>query len=141
MWFTELPDKIHARMAAFSMVGVVNTIVGVSVIAIAHYLGANPIMANVFGYGAGLLVSFTLNSRITFRKRKVNLYTVIRFLVAFLVAFLVNIAVVLVATRVLGQHGLLVALVGVPVFTIAFYILCEYWVFRSSRANSPKQIS
>lgn len=140
MWFTELPDKIHARMAAFSLVGVANTIVGVSVIAIAHYLGANPVMANVFGYGAGLLVSFTLNSRITFRKSKVDLYTVFRFLGAFLVAFMVNISVVLVVTHVLERHGLLATLAGVIPFTAVFYILCECWVFRRPRAHTRQEL-
>ena len=135
MWFTELPDKIHARIAAFSLVGVANTIVGVSVIAIAHYLGAGPVMANVFGYGSGLLVSFTLNSRITFQQRIVDRYAFARFLGAFLAAFLVNIAVVLAVTDIWMQHGLLASLAGVPLYTIIFYVLCERWVFRRSNQN------
>lgn len=128
----QLPDKLHARMATFSLVGVANTVVGVCVILIARILGANPIVANVFGYGAGLIVSFTLNSRITFQRRNVNRYTVIRFLVAFAIAFLLNIGVVAVVTDMMGQRGYLASLAGVPLFTIAFYLLCEYWVFQRS---------
>lgn len=130
MWFTQLPDKIHARMAAFSLVGVANTIVGVCVILIARILGANAIVANILGYGAGLIVSFTLNSRITFQKRGVNRCTIVRFLAAFVVAFLLNIAVVAMVADAMGQHGYLASLAGVPLFTAAFYVLCEYWVFR-----------
>lgn len=130
MRFTQLPDKIHARIAAFSLVGVANTVVGVCIILVARVLGANAILANILGYGAGLTVSFTLNSRITFQKRSVNRYTIVRFLVAFAVAFLLNIAVVAAVADVMKQHGYLASLAGVPLFTIAFYLLCEYWVFR-----------
>lgn len=133
MLFAQLPDKIHARIAAFSMVGVANTAVGVSIITVAGILGVDALLANVMGYGAGLLVSFFLNSRITFRKRRVDRYTLLRFLCAFAIAFLTNIAVVLAVTDVLKLHGVLPSLAGVPFFTVTFYILCEYWVF--SRAD------
>lgn len=132
MWSTQLPDKIHARVAAFSLVGVANTAVGVSIIAIAGLVGAGAVVANILGYAAGLLVSFVLNSRITFQKRRVDWYTVLRFLGAFAIAFLVNIAVVLVVTEVLKLHGVLPSLVGVPFFTAIFYVLCEYWVFSKA---------
>lgn len=140
MWFTQLPDKLHARMAAFSLVGVANTIAGVSVIAIAHVLGASPVLANVFGYGTGLLVSFSLNSRITFQRRIVDRYTVARFLGAFIAAFLVNMAVVLAVTDVLMKRGLLASLAGVPLYTIVFYVLCEYWVFRHPHPDSREEL-
>lgn len=140
MWFKRLPDKIHARIAAFSLVGVANTVVGVSVIAIAHVLGASPVLANVFGYGAGLVVSFSLNSRITFQRRIVDRYAFARFLCAFAIAFLANIAVVLVVTAALQQHRLLASLAGVPLYTVVFYVLCERWVFRRPHPNAHEEL-
>ena len=125
-----LPDKILARVAAFSAVGVANTIVGVGVIVFASLLGAGPILANVLGYGAGLVMSFTLNSRITFHRRHVNRFTIMRFLGAFAVAFCVNLAVVIAAKDFLGWHGPLANLAGTPFYTALFYLLCECWVFR-----------
>lgn len=89
-------------------------------------------------------MSFFLNSRITFRKRRVNRYTMIRFLGAFVVAFLINLAIVLMVTDIWMKQGLLASLSGVPLYTIVFYMLCEYWVFRhphpivhGSRDSSP----
>lgn len=125
-----LPDKIYARIGAFSLVGVANTTAGVSVILIAGLLGANPLLANVFGYGTGLIVSFTLNSRLTFQGRAVNRFTLIRFLVTFAIAFSVNLVVVYFTTSILGYHGLIASLAGAPLFTGIFYLLCEYWVFK-----------
>lgn len=125
-----LPDRIAARVAAFSLVGVVNGIVGVSVIVIAGLLGASPILANVLGYGAGLVVSFLLNSRITFHARVVDRCTLMRFLSAFAASFAVNLAAVGVAGKLLDTHKLVASLAGTPLYILMFYLLCEYWVFR-----------
>lgn len=118
-------------MAAFSLVGVANSAVGIGVIVIASLAGAGPILANVLGYGVGLLVSFTLNSRVTFHARAVERYTVIRFLCAFAAAFAVNLAAVRLAERLLDNHRLLASLAGTPLYIVTFYLLCEYWVFRA----------
>lgn len=130
MSFVRLPDRLAARAAAFSLVGVANGAVGITVIVIAGLLGAGPIMANVLGYGAGLLVSFTLNSRVTFQTRAVNRYTVLRFLGAFVVSFGLNLVAVEAAVRTFGAHKLFASLAGLPLYVGSFYLLCEYWVFR-----------
>lgn len=124
-------------MAAFSLVGVANGVVGIGVIVLAGLLGAGAVVANVLGYAAGLVVSFGLNSRVTFQTRRSDRATVVRFLVAFGVAFMANLAVVKpVADRVAG-HRLLVSLSGTPLYVVVFYLLCEYWVFR--RRPGPGQ--
>lgn len=130
-----LPDKIYARVGAFSLVGVANTVAGVTVILVAGLLGANAILSNALGYGTGLIISFTLNSLFTFQGRAINRFTMLRFLSAFAFSFLLNIGAVYLTTTIFGFHGLLASLAGVPLFTGVFYVLCEYWVFRA-RAES-----
>lgn len=126
----QLPDRIAARIAAFSLVGVANGVVGIGVIVIAGLAGAGPMLANVLGYAAGLLVSFTLNSRVTFHSRAVDRHTVVRFLCAFAASFAANLIVVRIAERLLDSHKLLASLAGTPLYIVMFYLLCEYWVFR-----------
>ncbi len=130
MSFMQLPDKLAARAAAFSLVGVANGVVGIVVIVVASLFGAGPLLANVLGYGAGLLVSFTLNSRVTFQSRTVDRHTVMRFLLAFGVAFAINLLVVRAVAGLFATHKLLTSLAGTPLYVVAFYLLCEYWVFR-----------
>lgn len=132
MSFAQLPDRLLARAAAFSLVGVANGIVGIAVIIVAGLLGARPVLANVLGYLAGLVVSFVLNSRVTFGARAVTRSTVVRFLLAFGVAFAANLAVVSFAERLFASHHLLASLAGTPLYVAVFYVLCEYWVFRRS---------
>lgn len=138
MWSAQLPDKIYARMGAFSLVGVANTIAGVSVIAIASVLGANAVLANIFGYGTGLFVSFAFNSRFTFHGRAANRSTAFRFLGTWAIAFVANIGVVYLTTTIFGYHGLFASLAGAPLFTSIFFVLCEYWVFRPKSRNVPE---
>lgn len=117
-------------MAAFSLVGVANGIVGVGVIVITGLLGADPILANVLGYAAGLLVSFALNSKLTFQSRLIDRRTVMRFLAAFAVALAANLAIVKITADLIGSHKLLTSLSGTPLYVGTFYLLCEYWVFQ-----------
>jgi putative flippase GtrA len=131
MSFARLPDRLVARAAAFSLVGVANGVVGIAVIVVSNLLGAGPVLANVLGYGAGLLVSFTLNSRVTFHARAVDRYTVARFLLAFGVAFAINLLVVKSVADLFAAHKLLTSLSGTPLYVVTFYLLCEYWVFRA----------
>lgn len=130
----DLPDKIAARFAAYSVAGVANAVVGVSAILVAGALGANAIFANVIGYGLGLIVSFTLNSRITFRGRKVDSGTVLRFLIAFGIAFAINIGLVAAAGALTQLPKPIVSLAGTPVYVVLFFLSCEHWVFRHPRA-------
>lgn len=125
-----LSDRIIARVAAFSLVGAANGIVGVGVILTTGLLGAKPILANVLGYAAGLLVSFVLNSKLTFRSRLVDRGTLARFLVTFVVAFAANLAMVKVTTDLTASHKLLTSLAGTPIYVGVFYLLCEFWVFQ-----------
>lgn len=131
----DLPDKIAARFAAYSVAGVANAIVGVSAILIAGALGTSAVIANVIGYGLGLIVSFTLNSRITFRGRKADWTTVLRFLIAFAVAFGVNIGLVIGAEHIQFLPKAVASLAGTPLYVVLFFLLCEHWVFR--RAPTP----
>ena len=131
-----LPDRIAARIAAFSLVGLANGVVGIGGIVIANLAGARPIIANMLGYTAGLLVSFTLNSRVTFHSRAVDRYTVLRFLCAFAASFACNLLLVGIAQRLLDRHNLLASLAGTPLYIAMFYLLCEYWVFRPQGNNA-----
>ncbi len=126
----QLPDRIAARVAAFSLVGVVNGVVGISVIVAAGLLGAGPVAANVLGYGTGLVVSFTLNSRVTFHSRNVDKSTVTRFLCAFAASFSINLIAVGIAEKLLRPHELIASMAGTPLYIVTFYLMCEYWVFR-----------
>ena len=100
-------------------------------IALATLSGINPFIANVMGYAIGLAIGLSLNSRITFNKRKASL---VRYLLAFAGAFALNLATVYVAIHAMGVPEVIGSLAGMPIYTIAFFLLCEHWVFRKVAA-------
>lgn len=119
------------RLASFAGVGAINTIAGAATIALATLSGINPFIANVMGYAIGLAIGLSLNSRITFNKRKASL---VRYLLAFAGAFALNLATVYVAIHAMGVPEVIGSLAGMPIYTIAFFLLCEHWVFRKVAA-------
>lgn len=125
-------DRLAARLASFSIAGVINTAIGTVVIAMAITAGLDVIAANALGYSTGLVSSYLINSRVTFRGRKAD-GTALRFLLAFLASFIVNLLVVMVADRCLPLPEVVRGVAGVPAYMITFYILCERWVFRTGR--------
>ena len=46
------------------------------------------------------------------------------------VAFAINLLAVKVVADLFTTHRLLTSLAGTPLYVVAFYLLCEYWVFR-----------
>jgi putative flippase GtrA len=127
-----LRERLAGRLAAFSLAGVANALIGLSVIVLCGMLGLGALTSNVIGYGFGLVVSFTLNSRVTFRDRPNDRYTISRFIVAFGIAFAANLVIVSLATHYLALDHRITSLAGTPVYTVAFFVLCESWVFRAN---------
>jgi len=122
-------DSLFARVTSFSLIGILNTVVGSAVIVGLTANGVNVLAANAAGYAVGLGLSYLFNSRITFRGRGGN-GTAVRFLIAFLLAFTVNMLVVLAADAYLALPDFLRGISGVPAYVVTFYLLSERWVFR-----------
>jgi putative flippase GtrA len=117
------------RFALFASVGVLVTIVGIATVALITMATGRPVLANAVGYTCGLILSYALNGRYTFGQSR-TIGSALRFLACFLVAFVANLGVVYLAIYRLGIPKVVGSLAGLPVYTIAFYILCEKWAFN-----------
>lgn len=118
----------------FGVVGVVNTLVGLAVIYLAMAaLRFDDVAANVLGYAVGLAVGFALNRRWTFAHAGRVLPTALRFAVAFVVSYVLNLATMLLLRDHFGVDPYIAQAAGVPPYTIAFFLLSRYFVFRGPR--------
>ena len=79
-----------------------------------------------------------LNRRWTFAHTDRLLPALLRFLLVFLGSYLLNIAVVLGLIH-LGCNGYLAHIAGMPLYSVAFYFGCRYFVFPrgASRDTEP----
>lgn len=122
-------------LVRFSLVGVVNCTIGLLVIYSAMLLGAGNAAANALGYGVGILVSFALNRQWTFGARGGVGEAFFRYLLVVAVAYFANLGSVLFLIDSLGVNGYIAQACGVPVYTLAVYAGCRFFVFPRAEAG------
>lgn len=114
----------------FALVGVANTAVGYGVILLFQYaLGAPPVAANLAGYSIGSLLSYGLNRLFVFQSRRTHLHALPRFGAATVGCFLLNL-LVLQSCIGLGMPAFLAQALAVMSYTISFYFVNRFLVFR-----------
>lgn len=112
----------------FVIIGVINTFNGV-VFSFIYSSLLNENLAFVLGYISGLIVSYILNSYITF-KEKLSFTKFIKFGVSYIPNFIIQNIVVLITFNIMGLHKLiaycLAAIIGIPVT----FILLKFFAFK-----------
>ena len=127
------------QFAKFLGVGVANTLVALSVIYAATWLGnVGDVAANALGYGVGLLTSFSLNSRWTFAHRGPQLPALAKFLLVALAAYGMNLLTVMAAIHYAGLNGYLAQALGIPPYTVTSFLAAKYLVFRAGPASTDE---
>jgi putative flippase GtrA len=128
------------RVFTFASVGILNTVVGLSLIYLFRSVVGDEVLANIFGYSLSFILSYFLNGKLTFSAKVNCLKTFLKFLLAFLFSWSVNISVVLYCIN----HKFppeLSHLIGMPAFTFTFYLLSRYCVFtKQVVCNNYKKI-
>jgi len=129
-----MKDLIRQFMT-FCGVGVINTIVGLTVILVlseifhVHYM-----IANVLGYAVGLCVSFTLNRRFTFaaaaQAGKAH-HQAAGFLAMFGIAYLAQFLVLVGLVDHLGLPNLIAQIIACGTYTIINFIGNRFITFRT----------
>lgn len=123
--------QLVRQAAAFSSVGVLNSLLGLGVIWLAMMLGMSPTVANVLGYVVGLFVSYLLHRRFTFHGAERSLFQVLRFCAAVAICWGCNITVLLLGIHELGVSPYLMQVAGMVTYSVVFFLLCRAWVFKS----------
>ena len=122
-----------SQFSRFSLVGVINTFSGLTVIYGAKGLfGLGDVFSNMVGYGVGLIVSFLLNKSWTFRHEGEFLQSALRFFTAFAIAYPVNLGVVFFLIEQGGINSYIAQALGIPPYMIVFFLLSRYFAFRKN---------
>ncbi len=119
---------LSKEFIVFIIIGVINTFNGV-VFSFIYSNLFNENLAFVLGYISGLVISYTLNSYITF-KEGLSLSKFIKFAISYIPNFLIQNIVVIITFNILGMHKLisycLAAIIGIPVT----FILLKFFTFK-----------
>jgi putative flippase GtrA len=121
----------------FSVVGVLNTIFGLSCIYLAMYVaGMNYILANGIGYSFGFGVSFLLNGTWTFRHRGSYGPSLGRWLMVTSAAYGLNLAVIVASRRWIEVDVYFAQIFGVAVYAIVSFFGGRHFAFVNDHEES-----
>ncbi|TNB49578.1 GtrA family protein [Martelella lutilitoris] len=112
----------------YGLVGVMNTVITLSVIAGLSYIGFAPVTCNIAGYAFGLLNSFLFNGRFTFDSTY-NRRVAYRFLIGFALAYGLNLIVLVALTRQSDLPEMASQLVAMVAYNVGFFLVMKFWVF------------
>ncbi|MGE0114141.1 MAG: GtrA family protein [Steroidobacteraceae bacterium] len=117
-------------LVRFVLTGVLNTLVGLGAIfALKWFFAMGDTTANLLGYGVGLVVSYVINSRWTFRYRESLLPVLPQYAAVVLLAYLANLACVHFCIRQLHLDSYLAQTAGVLPYSGLSYVLLRWYVF------------
>jgi putative flippase GtrA len=119
----------------FGLVGVLNTITGLSIIYLLKWAFSVPdFPANLGGYGVGLIVSYILNSRWTFASKRPVASSLPRFAIVILVSYVINYAIVALALKS-NVNSYVAQAMGVLPYSLSTYFGSRFFVFHHSPAS------
>lgn len=127
-----------AYIGRYAGSGLLNTLMGFSVIFILMALGISPLIANIGGYCVGLILGFFLSKILVFRSEGHITSESLRYLAAFLACFILNLIVLQSALIVLHLNPIPAQLLAAATYTIAMFLLSRYMVFRAGIESSHR---
>lgn len=115
----------------FILVGMLNAVIGLGIIySTYNLLGLNYKLANVLGYGCGIVNSFIWNRRWTFRSKKDPKPQVLLFFLMFGVSYGLNLGATVLCVEVIGIPPNIAQLVGIFFYTTSNFFGNKYVTFR-----------
>ena len=120
------------ELLRFAIVGVLNTAFGYAVFWVGlKLLGLSPQLANMLGYAVSLCLAYVLTRKFVFAPTS-GQRAAWRFIVAFAVAFALNQAVLWLLLHAAGWRAELAQLGAMISYTIIFFLLNKFFVFRAA---------
>ena len=123
--------RLFGDTGRFLIVGAANTLLGLSVIYTAKiFWQFDDVSANIVGYSAGLVLSFSLNRHWTFAHFGPRLPALARFLFVALAAYALNLVTVMIAISYFGVNSYIAQALGIAPYTLTSYFGSKYFAFR-----------
>ena len=123
-------SNILRQAFLFCLVGVANTIVGLSVIFALMWLGLGDVLANMIGYAAGFCLGYLLNTRVTFNSQR-SRSGATKYVLLMLICYCLNLAVMLFLRDAVGIDRHVAQIAGMITYTSVGFIGSRFFVFRA----------
>ena len=120
---------MFAQFFKYNIVGIVNTLVGFSIIFLLMFAGVTPTVSNAIGYGLGAILSYFLNKKYTFNAENNSQTQMLKFFMVLGVAYMLNYVVLQWLLSVMNPYGAQV--LSAIVYTVSSFILAKFFVFEA----------
>ena len=121
------------QFIVYNLIGIVNTLVGFSLVFFFLFVGMSPMVSNFIGYLLGVILSFFLNKRFTFIKYKIDNFVIIAFFSILFFAYLVNAVIFYVGINSFNLSPYVAQIISGVVYTLLSFTLMKTLVFVPSR--------
>jgi len=138
-------DKIYARhqetgvqFIKFALIGVLNTSIHYLVfLALYRLAGVHYLVSSAIGYCVGLLNSFLLNKKWTFKTVNVRTdFEFFKFVVVNMVSLLINMVTLQAAVTLMHLTPEIGQLIAVVFHTCANFLGSKYWTFYTAKKSA-----
>lgn len=117
------------EVVRYISVGLINTAGGLALIYLCMTAGLGDVIANLVGYVLGLIFSFYLNGKWTFRRPELTRKDFGRFLSVVAIAYLINLAAMLSVRDGLGWGSYIGQLAGVIAYALVGFFGMKFLAF------------
>jgi len=116
------------QFVKYNLVGIINTIVGFSIIFALMFFGISPVNSNLTGYTIGSVLSFYLNSRYTFNSTENSRSQIILFFMVLFFSYLLNLLVLQLLLDFVNPY--IAQFFSAVVYTLSSFLLMKFFVFK-----------
>jgi putative flippase GtrA len=132
---------ILQQAVRYAMVGLINTAVGLGcMFFVMAILRVNIIIANMFGYSIGFLVSYYLNRKWTFKHYGNVENSLFRFFVVVISAYGVNLMAVVIANYFFKINMYVSQTIGVIIYALIGFFGSRYFAFYTKNIVDIREV-
>ena len=114
----------------YILVGVANTCVGLGCALVLTYFGLVVEASQTIGTIFGVLNSYVLNKKFTFKSQNSHKQDFVRFLIALGIAYGASMLALSFTHRILGIDKYLALLIAQVAYTLVGYVVSRFWAFK-----------
>lgn len=126
------PLAIGAQWLRFALVGVSNTVLYAAAYLLLDRVGIHYVLASSVAFALGVLNSYVLNRRWTFRSQGRRAPELARFLCAQLLGVVASLSLLAALVEVVRLHPLVAQVVAFPVASLLTFALSREWAFAAT---------
>lgn len=126
--------RIVETAVKYGLVGLINTAITFIIVFALTIAGFPLVLANAMGFGCGLLNSYFLNKKFTFKDSGGS--SVGPFIASFCISYAANLVVLLCVNSIYPNLELVSQFSGMITYNVVFFILMKWWVFNAEEKQN-----